>query len=241
MSTGLPGSSRLRTQPSSCTVDSALWSGSDDAQNIALHPQLDTAIERTCDWFRERQHAEGYWVGELEGDTILESEYILLLTWLGRGQGEAAQRAARYIFQQQRSEGGWGQYPGGPLEISASVKAYLALKITGYDPRSEPMVRAREAIRAAGGAERVNSFTRYYLALLGIISYQQCPAVPPEVVLLPDWSPINIYEMSSWSRTIVVPLSRRPNCRRNITSMNCSSTHRNGCRFRCLPARISTH
>lgn len=169
--------------------------------------ELDGAIERTIDWLRSQQHSEGYWVGELEGDTILESEYILLLTWLGRGQSDAALRAANYILQQQQPGGGWGLYPGAPLEISASVKAYLALKITGHDLQSEPMVRACEAIRAAGGAERVNSFTRYYLALLGLIAYRQVPAVPPEVVLLPQWAPFNIGEMSAWSRTIIVPLS----------------------------------
>jgi squalene-hopene/tetraprenyl-beta-curcumene cyclase len=168
---------------------------------------LDLAVRRTKDWLITQQHDEGYWVGELEGDTILESEYILLLAWMGRGQSEQARRAARYILQKQMPEGGWNMFPGGPLEISGSVKAYLALKITGHDPQSEPMVRAREAIRAAGGAERVNSFTRFYLALLGIISYRQCPAVPPELILLPKWSPLNVWEMSSWSRTIVVPLS----------------------------------
>lgn len=99
------------------------------------------------------------------------------------------------------------QYPGGPLEISGSVKAYWALKITGTDPEAPEMVLAREAILAAGGAEKVNSFTRYYMALLGLISYRQCPAVPPELMLIPDWAPCNIYEMSSWSRTILVPLS----------------------------------
>jgi squalene-hopene/tetraprenyl-beta-curcumene cyclase len=203
------GSSRLRADPFGRAIDAALWTPAEAGSGASGREGLDTApaIQRTCEWLRSRQHAEGYWVGELEGDTILESEYILLLAWLGRGQSETARRAARYIVQQQQAGGGWGQFPGAPLEISSSVKAYLALKITGYDPASESMVRAREAIRAAGGAEQVNSFTRYYLALLGIISYQQCPAVPPEVTLLPSWSPINIAEMSAWSRTIVVPLS----------------------------------
>ncbi len=114
---------------------------------------------------------------------------------------------ANYMLEKQLPEGGWSIYPGGPMEISASVKAYFALKITGHDPDSEPMVRAREAVRAAGGAEKVNSFTRYYLALLGMIRYSQCPAVPPELMLIPRWMPFNIYEMSSWSRTILVPLS----------------------------------
>jgi squalene-hopene/tetraprenyl-beta-curcumene cyclase len=165
------------------------------------------AIARTRDYLLGQQAPEGYWVGELEGDTILESEYILLLAFLGRESSERAHQAARYLLQQQMPEGGWANYPGGPLEISASVKAYWALKITGHEPDEEYMVRACRAIREAGGAERVNSFTRYYMALLGVISYHQCPAVPPEMILLPSWSPINIYEMSAWSRTIVIPLS----------------------------------
>jgi squalene-hopene/tetraprenyl-beta-curcumene cyclase len=165
------------------------------------------ALDRTVTWMFDHQAADGYWCGELEGDTILESEYILLLAYLGQAQSEIALKAAAYIRQQQMPEGGWALFPGGPLEISSSVKAYWALKITGHDPQAEYMVRARQAILAAGGAEKVNSFTRYYFALLGIISYHQCPAVPPEVVLLPKWAPFNIYEMSAWSRTILIPLS----------------------------------
>ena len=170
-------------------------------------PRLDHALAEARGWLLSQQHPEGYWVGELEGDTILESEYVLLLVWLGHGQSEVVQQCARYIRRQQLPEGGWSLYPGGPLEISSSVKAYWVLKIAGYDPDSEEMTRARNAILAAGGAEKINSFTRYYLALLGIISYQQCPAVPPELMLAPRWFPLNIYEMSAWSRTIVVPLS----------------------------------
>ena len=168
---------------------------------------LAEAILRTRDYLLGQQHEDGFWVGELEGDTILESEYILLLAFLEREGSDVARMCANYMLEKQLPEGGWSIYPGGPMEISASVKAYFALKITGHDPDSEPMVRAREAVRAAGGAEKVNSFTRYYLALLGIIRYSQCPAVPPELMLIPRWMPFNIYEMSSWSRTILVPLS----------------------------------
>jgi len=169
--------------------------------------QLRKTIQNTVDHMLSIQSDEGFWVGELEGDTILESEYILLLTFMGRGQSEPSLRAANYIQQQQLPSGGWTLYPGGPLEISSSVKAYFALKITGHDPEAEYMQRARTAILEAGGAEQVNSFTRYYLALLGVISYDKCPAVPPELILIPSWMPLNIYEMSAWSRTIVIPLS----------------------------------
>ena len=168
---------------------------------------MQQAIDRARQRLLSMQHAEGCWCGELEGDTILESEYILLLAWLGQLDRPVAHQAARYILQHQLRQGGWSLYPGGELEISASVKAYFALKLTGHDPRSEPMRLAREAILAHGGADAVNSFTRFYLALLGQIPYEACPAVLPEAVLLPNWSPINIYRVSSWSRTILIPLS----------------------------------
>jgi len=168
---------------------------------------LRQAILRTRRWLLDAQHAEGHWVAELEGDTILESEYVLLLAYLGRHDTERAGKAAAYLLERQLPEGGWSQYPGGRIDISASVKAYFALKLTGCDPSDEPMQRARAAILAHGGADAVNSFTRFYLALLGQISYDDCPAVPPEFALLPKWFPINLYAVSAWTRTIVVPLS----------------------------------
>ncbi|MBS0210830.1 MAG: squalene--hopene cyclase [Planctomycetes bacterium] len=168
---------------------------------------LRRAIARTRGWLLNQQHEDGYWVAELEGDTILESEYILLLAWLGRADTPLARKLARHILNQQQPGGGWGMYPGGDMEISGSVKAYFALKLTGHDPAAEYMQRARSAILAHGGADAVNSFTRFYLALLGQIGYEQCPVVPPEMILLPKWFPVNIYAMSSWSRTIVIPLA----------------------------------
>ncbi len=171
------------------------------------------AIDRTRDWLLERQDPAGFWVAELEGDTILESEYILLLAYLGQHGSTRARKAARYIQDAQLTGGGWAIYPGGQLDTSASVKAYFALKLTGHDPSAEHMARARQAILAHGGADAVNSFTRFYLALLGQISYEQCPAVPPEMMLLPTWFPINLYKVSAWSRTIVVPLSIMASCR----------------------------
>ena len=178
-----------------------------DTDAEATHLSLDATIQATQARLLEQQHQQGYWVAELQGDTILESEYILLLCFLGRGQDERARQAANYILQQQLPGGGWAIYPGGPVEASASVKAYLALKLTGHSPDAAYMRRARSAILDAGGVESVNSFTRYYLALLGVIPYKKCPAIPPELMLIPRWMPFNIYEMSAWSRTILVPLS----------------------------------
>jgi squalene-hopene/tetraprenyl-beta-curcumene cyclase len=186
---------------------SGLFTASDVAQIASIQKRIGPAVCRTRDHLLSQQQADGHWCAELQGDTILESEYILLLAFLGQGRSQRATEAAAYLLSQQCSHGGWAMFPGGPIEISGSVKAYLALKIIGHDPQAVDMIRAKEAIVRAGGLERVNSFTRYYLAMLGLIPYSACPAVPPEMILIPKWAPFNIYEMSAWSRTIIVPLS----------------------------------
>lgn len=181
--------------------------GASHAAADATAPAGGDAAARTARWLLDRQAADGHWRGPLEGDTILESEYILIMAWAGRLGEPAVAGCARRILREQLPAGGWAIYPGGPLDVSASVKAYLALKLTGHAADAEPLTRARQAIRAAGGPWMVNSFTRFYLALLGQIPYSACPAVPPEMVLLPDWFPINLHRVSAWSRTMIVPLS----------------------------------
>ncbi len=161
---------------------------------------LHSTVERAQDWLLERQDDEGYWVAELEGDTILESEYVLLMTFLGRESDPVCGRCARYIQDHQLPGGGWAIYPGGPVDISASVKAYFALKLTGHSPDEPEMVRARRAILEAGGAQACNSFTRFYLALLGQIGYDECPCVPPELVLIPHRWKFSLSAMSAWTR-----------------------------------------
>jgi squalene-hopene/tetraprenyl-beta-curcumene cyclase len=174
----------------------------------ADHPTLlQTAIRLARRHLLCRQEEDGHWVGELQGDTILESEYVLLLAFLGRERDERVIKAARYLLQQQQPDGGWNNYPGGPSELSVSVKAYFALKLAGHEPEAPHMRRACALIRSLGGAAGCNSFTKFYLALLGQLPYESCAAVPPEMMLLPRWAYINIYAMSSWTRTIVVPLS----------------------------------
>ena len=168
---------------------------------------LDHALDCSQSWLLDQQKEDGHWVGELEGDTILESEYILLKAFLGREGEKDCVKAARYLIGKElpSGAGGWSIYPGGPMDLSASVRAYFALKIVGV-PIDEPVLaRARDAIRDAGGAQACNSFTRFSLALLGQMSYDECPSVPPELALLPR--KMGLGAMSSWTRTIVVPLS----------------------------------
>ncbi|HXO18564.1 MAG TPA: squalene--hopene cyclase [Thermoanaerobaculia bacterium] len=153
------------------------------------------------------QHPDGHWCGELEGDSILESEYVLLLHFLGRLADRRVAKAARYLRSLQTADGAWAIYPGGPPEVSASVKAYLALKLAGDDPGLPHMRQARETIRRLGGVEACNSFTKIYLAICGQYDWERCPAVPPEMMLLPRGLYFNLHEISAWSRTIVVPLS----------------------------------
>jgi squalene-hopene/tetraprenyl-beta-curcumene cyclase len=181
--------------------------GRDAARGAGRPAAICEAIGRTSGWLRDHQADDGHWRAPLEGDTILESEYLLILAWAGKMDGPEVPGACQRILQQQLPDGGWAIHPGGPVDVSASVKAYLAVKIAGQDASSEPMLRARRAIEAAGGPWAVNSFTRFYLALLGQISYAACPAVPPEMVLLPKWFPINLGRVSAWSRTMIVPLS----------------------------------
>ncbi len=184
-----------------------LESESLDAHRATALSDVENAIAAAQRFLLSIQHADGHWCAELEGDTILESEYILTLTFLGRGQEQRVRKAAEYVRRQQLPGGGWAIYAGGPPEVSASVKAYFALKLAGDDANAPHMAKARRVILDLGGIDACNSFTRIYLSIFGQFDWSRCPAVPPELILLPDWFPFNIYRMSSWSRAIVVPLS----------------------------------
>ncbi|HEX3741417.1 MAG TPA: squalene--hopene cyclase, partial [Terriglobales bacterium] len=165
------------------------------------------AIEACRNRLFSQQHEDGYWSGKLEADTTLESDYILMHTLLGTGGSERYQKCANYILSFQNEDGGWPIYNGGPSNISASVKAYFSLKLAGYKPDYPALERARYKILELGGVTKVNTFTKIYLCFLGQYDYDAVPAIPPEIVLFPNWFWFNIYEISSWSRAILVPLS----------------------------------
>ena len=172
-----------------------------------LSSRVAAAIDAARKVLFSQQHEEGYWCGELEADTTLESDYILLHTLLGTGNPERFAKCANYILRNQNEDGGWGIYRDAPSNISASVKAYFGLKLCGYKPDHPALVRARTKILELGGVTEVNTFTKIYLCFLGQYDYDAVPAIPPEIVLFPNWFWFNIYEISSWSRAILVPLS----------------------------------
>src|SRR6266536_4289906 len=172
-----------------------------------LASRASAAIDAARKWLFSRQHEDGYWCGELEADTTLESDYILVHTLLGTGNQERFQKCANYILRGQNEDSGWPIYNGGPSNISASVKAYFSLKLAGYKPDHPALQRANAKILELGGVTKVNTFTKIYLCFLGQYDYDAVPAIPPEIVLFPNWFWFNIYEISSWSRAILLPLS----------------------------------
>ncbi|HUB24205.1 MAG TPA: squalene--hopene cyclase [Tepidisphaeraceae bacterium] len=178
-----------------------------ELDETAVASGLDQAIDGARAALLSRQAEQGYWCGELQGDSILESEYIFMRYVLGQESDPCLVKIANYLRGLQQADGGWNLFPGGPPDLSGSVKAYFALKLMGDDPKSPHMIAARDCIRRMGGAEKCNSFTKFYLAALGQISYDACPSIPPEIVFLPKWSYFNLYHISSWTRVMILPLA----------------------------------
>ncbi|EEA03553.1 squalene-hopene cyclase [Burkholderia sp. H160] len=168
---------------------------------------LDASITRATDTILAAQKPDGHWVYELEADATIPAEYVLLVHYLGETPNlELEQKIARYLRRIQLPNGGWPLFTDGALDISASVKAYFALKMIGDPVDAEHMVRARDAILAHGGAERANVFTRILLALFGVVSWRAVPMMPVEIMLLPVWFPFHLSKVSYWARTVIVPL-----------------------------------
>jgi squalene-hopene/tetraprenyl-beta-curcumene cyclase len=166
-----------------------------------------SAVARSAEYLLSRQHPEGYWSGELEADSMLEADYIFLHTLLESGDPGRLHRAFTEMMRYQKDDGSWSLYPGGPGNISLTVKCYFSAKLMGLDKDDPRMVKAREWALAHGGVVACNTFTKMYLCALGQYDYDAVPAIPPEIVLFPKWFYFNIYEISSWSRSILVPLA----------------------------------
>jgi squalene-hopene/tetraprenyl-beta-curcumene cyclase len=167
---------------------------------------LDRSIDDARDALLKAQHAEGYWLYELEADCTIPSEYIFMMHYLDEIDPVLEGKIAVYLRARQADHGGWPLYHGGELDISASVKAYFALKLVGDSPDAPHMKRARQAILERGGAARSNVFTRIALALFGEVPWRAVPYIPVEIMLLPRWFPFHLDRVSYWSRTVMVPL-----------------------------------
>ncbi len=171
-------------------------------------PDVRTALARATDCLVSMQHESGFWCGELEGDSILQSEYILLKFIVEQEQDPRLPKIANYLRTQQRpSDGAWVQYPGGKPDLSATVKAYFALKLMGDSIDAPHMQKARELVLKLGGAEQCNTYSKFYLAALGQMHYDSIPVIPPELVLLPKWFYFHLDKVSAWSRTMIMPLA----------------------------------
>ncbi|MGD0982906.1 MAG: squalene--hopene cyclase [Acidimicrobiales bacterium] len=153
------------------------------------------------------QHPQGWWKGELETNVTIDAEDLLLREFLGIRTAEQTASSARWIRSRQRENGTWANFHGGPPELSTTVEAYVALRLVGDLPESEHMRRAAEYIRASGGVERTRVFTRVWLALFGLWPWTELPVLPPELIFLPSFVPLNIYDFGCWARQTVVALT----------------------------------
>ncbi len=153
------------------------------------------------------QNPEGFWVGELMVDSTLVSDMVAYHHWNGSVDREWQRKAVNHIFGLQLADGGWNIYYGGPAEVNATVKAYLALKLAGVPATDPRMLKAREMAVSLGGVPRMNTFSKLYLALIGLFPWKYVPTIPCEVLLIGKWFHVNFWEMSNWSRAMLVPLA----------------------------------
>ena len=188
------------------------------ASQQSVLDEVDEAVEQSLQALLAYQREDGHWVFELEADATISAEYILLVHYLGETPDPQLEaRIGRYLRRIQNPDGSWPLFSHGAADISASVKAYFALKMLGDHEDEEHMRRARASILAQGGAEASNVFTRTLLALFGVMSWQSVPMMPVELMLAPLWFPFHLSKVSYWSRTVMVPLlvlnSLRPQAR----------------------------
>ncbi len=165
------------------------------------------ALQRARGHLESLQSPAGWWKGELRTNVTMDAEDLLLRQFLGILRDDELEQAARWIRSEQRADGTWATFAGGPGDVSTTIEAYAALRLAGDDPGAPHMSAAREFVLAGGGIEASRVFTRIWLALFGEWSWDDLPAMPPEVVLLPSWFPLNVYDWGCWARQTVVPIT----------------------------------
>lgn len=172
-----------------------------------LASKVETAIKRSQAYLKGLQKKEGYWIGELIVDTTVACDLMLYMYWSGNIDYAKQSKIVKHCLDRQLPDGGWNIYPGGPSEINASVKCYLTLKLAGFSTDDPVMKKAHSVILRLGGIPKMNTYGKLYLALLGQFHWKYLPIIPVETILLPNWLYFNIYELSSWTRAMYVPLS----------------------------------
>ncbi|HEY6275155.1 MAG TPA: squalene--hopene cyclase [Streptosporangiaceae bacterium] len=165
------------------------------------------ALARARDHLLGIQHEQGWWQGELETNVTMDAEDLLLREFLGVRTAEQTAAAARGIASRQREDGTWANFYGGPGDLSTTVEAYVALRLAGHDPARPHMARAAAWIRAGGGIPATRVFTRIWLALFGQWPWDDLPVMPPELIYLPAWFPLNVYDWGCWARQTIVALT----------------------------------
>jgi squalene-hopene/tetraprenyl-beta-curcumene cyclase len=177
------------------------------ASFLPLTDLVQAAMGRAQQHLLGLQKPEGYWVGELIVDSSLVADVVAFMHWMGEVDFNKQSRCVKHLLDRQQPDGGWNIYFRGPSELNATVKGYFALKLAGFSADDPRLLRAHATIVRLGGIPKANTYTKLFLALFGQYPWKYLPIIPAEVILLPNWLHFNIYEMSSWSRGMVVPLS----------------------------------
>ncbi|TDO34791.1 squalene-hopene/tetraprenyl-beta-curcumene cyclase [Kribbella sp. VKM Ac-2527] len=165
------------------------------------------ALGAAVEHLRGQQHEDGWWKGLLATNVTMDAEDLMLRAFLGIATQRTNEETARWIRSQQRVDGSWATFHGGPGDLSTTVEAWVALRFAGDQPDARHMRQAAEFVRSKGGVERARVFSHIWLALFGLWSWDDCPALPPEIMYLPAWAPLNIYNWGCWARQTIVPLT----------------------------------
>jgi squalene-hopene/tetraprenyl-beta-curcumene cyclase len=177
------------------------------SSTIDTRSEARTALELACEHLLSLQREQGWWQGELQTNVTMDAEDMLLREFLGIRRAEETERSAAWIRSQQRPDGTWTNFHGGPGELSTTIEAYWALRLAGDSPEADHMLAAAEFIRREGGLHGARVFTHLWLALFGLWSWDDLPALPPEIILLPAWVPFNVYDFACWARQTIVAVS----------------------------------